>query len=662
MSATKILWGQITTVFLIVLLTTWGATQWTAWRLGFQAQLGMPWFELAGWPVYYPPAFFWWWYFYDAYAPPIFVEGAMIAASGGFISIAVAIAMSVWRAREAKNVETYGSARWAEIREVKAAGLLGPDGVVLGKLGDAYLRHDGPEHVLCFAPTRSGKGVGLVVPTLLTWPGSAIVHDIKGENWQLTAGFRARHGRVLLFDPTNAKSAAYNPLLEVRRGEWEVRDVQNVADVLVDPEGSLDKRNHWEKTSHSLLVGAILHVLYAEEEKTLAGVAAFLSDPRRPIEATLKAMMTTPHLGPGGPHPVVASTARELLNKSDNERSGVLSTAMSFLGLYRDPVVAEVTRRCDWRIADLIADEKPATLYLVVPPSDISRTKPLIRLVLNQIGRRLTEDLHARDRRHRVLMMLDEFPALGRLDFFESALAFMAGYGLKSFLIAQSLNQIEKAYGPNNAILDNCHVRVSFATNDERTAKRVSDALGTATEMKAMRNYAGHRLSPWLGHLMVSRSETARPLLTPGEVMQLPATDEIVMAAGVHPIRAKKARYFEDRRFEERILPSPDPAKCGRSARKDAWSELQPQRPAAVLAAELDKAEDAANGGLRREPELPDHVAIAKETTGPAAADEFSIMLDDEPEDAARQRQALRQQMRGVARQVALDPNDGIDL
>jgi type IV secretion system protein VirD4 len=190
----------------------------------------------------------------------------------------------------------------------------------------------------------------------------------------------------------------------------------------------------------------------------------------------------------------------------------------------------------------------------------------------------------------------------------------------------------------------------------------VSDALGTATEMKAMRNYAGHRLSPWLGHLMVSRSETARPLLTPGEVMQLPATDEIVMAAGVHPIRAKKARYFEDRRFKERILPSPDPTKCRRSTRKDAWSELKPQQPDAVLAAQLDKAEDAANGGLRREPELPDHVAIAKETTGPAAADEFAIMLDDEPEDAARQRQALRQQMRGVARQVALDPNDGINL
>lgn len=661
MSGTKILWGQVIVVGLIVLLAIWGATEWTAWRLAYQPELGRPWFELLGFKFYHPPIFFWWWFVYDAYAPQVFVEGAFIAASGTVASIAAAIGMSVWRAREAKNVETYGSARWADAEEVRAAGFLGSDGVVLGKLDRDYLRHDGPEHVLCFAPTRSGKGVGLVVPSLLVWPGSAIVHDIKGENWQLTAGFRSRHGRVLLFDPTNPKSSAYNPLLEVRRGEWEVRDVQNVADVLVDPEGSLDKRNHWEKTSHSLLVGAILHVLYAEADKTLAGVAAFLSDPKRPIEATLKAMMTTAHLGEQGAHPVVASTARELLNKSENERSGVLSTAMSFLGLYRDPVVAQVTRRCDWRIADLIADHRPTTLYLVVPPSDISRTKPLIRLVLNQIGRRLTEDLHG-DRRHRVLMMLDEFPALGRLDFFESALAFMAGYGIKSFLIAQSLNQIEKAYGPNNAILDNCHVRVSFATNDERTAKRVSDALGTATEMRAMKNYAGHRLNLWLGHLMVSRQETARPLLTPGEVMQLPPMDEIVMVAGTAPIRAKKVRYYEDRRFTERVLSPPDPASAGRSPRTDGWSALGPLTSTVGPTDRATEAEeDTANSGLRREPELPDHVAIAKETIEPTPAEEFAAVLDDD-EDAVRQSRLIRQQTRGVARQVAMDPNDGMEL
>jgi len=662
MPATKILWGQIITVLSIVLTCIWGATEWVAWRLAFQPELGAPWFRLFGFPIYLPPSFFWWWYGYDAYAPQIFVEGAYIAASGGFIAVAVAIGMSVWRAREAKKVETYGSARWAETEEVKGAGLLGPDGVVLGRYDSHYLRHDGPEHVLCFAPTRSGKGVGLVVPSLLTWPGSAIVHDIKGENWQLTAGFRAQHGRVLLFDPTNAKSSAYNPLLEVRCGEWEVRDVQNIADILVDPEGSLEKRNHWEKTSHALLVGAILHVLYAEADKTLAGVAAFLSDPKRPIESTLAAMMTTAHLGEAGPHPVIASAARELLNKSDNERSGVLSTAMSFLGLYRDPVVAEVTRRCDWRIGDVVGGRHPTTLYLVVPPSDINRTKPLIRLILNQVGRRLTEDLQAKAGRHRLLLMLDEFPALGRLDFFESALAFMAGYGLKSFLIAQSLNQIEKAYGANNSILDNCHVRVSFATNDERTAKRVSDALGTATEMKAMKNYAGHRLSPWLGHLMVARSENARPLLTPGEVMQLPPSDEIVMVAGTPPIRAKKARYYEDARFKERILPPPSLA-ISKQVRPDDWTMLPlPQRPQIVEASQAAPTadDDPTESERRQQPELNRVKPVEK----PMPIDNpFEIDADrDEAEDDAARNSRMNRLMQGVARQVSLDPGDGMDL
>jgi len=660
MSATKILWGQVITVFGIVLLTIWTATEWTAWRLGFQPELGRPWFEVLHFPFYLPPAFFWWWYAYDAYAPSIFIEGAYIAASGGIIAAGVAIGMSVWRAREAKNIETYGSARWAQPKEVEGAGLLGPDGVVLGRYQRTYLRHNGPEHVLCFAPTRSGKGVGLVIPSLLTWPGSAIVHDIKGENWQLSAGFRAQHGRVLLFDPTNAKSSAYNPLLEVRRGEWEVRDVQNIADILVDPEGSLEKRNHWEKTSHALLVGAILHVLYAEEDKTLAGVASFLSDPKRPIESTLSAMVRTPHLGEAGVHPVVASAARELLNKSGNERSGVLSTAMSFLGLYRDPVVAEVTRRCDWRIGEIVAGDRPTTLYLVVPPSDINRTKPLIRLILNQVGRRLTEDLQAKVGRRRLLLMLDEFPALGRLDFFESALAFMAGYGIKSFLIAQSLNQIEKAYGPNNSILDNCHVRVSFATNDERTAKRVSDALGTATEMKAMKNYAGSRLSPWLGHLMVSRSETARPLLTPGEVMQLPATDEIVMVSGVHPIRAKKARYYEDARFEERIVAPPVPVRP-KEGRPDDWSTRPlPPRPPAPAAADGEDAddEDPKNADRRKQPELSQGTV---EKQAPIENEFAHDQVDDMEEDAPRIGR-MNDLMQGLARQASLDPGDDLGM
>jgi type IV secretion system protein VirD4 len=667
MYATKILWGQIVIVLSIVLIAIWLATQWTAWRLGFQPELGAPWFALSrDLPIYPPPIFFMWWYQFDAYAPEVFLEGAGIATSGAFIAIAAAIGLSVHRAREVRYATTYGSARWADVADIRRGGLLGPDGVVLGRFGDSYLRHDGPEHVLCFAPTRSGKGVGLVVPTLLAWSGSAIVHDIKGENWSLTSGWRARFGRALLFDPTNPDSAGYNPLLEVRRGDAEVRDVQNVADILVDPEGALERRNHWEKTSHSLLVGAILHVLYAEEDKTLSGVANFLSDPERPIETTLSAMMTTKHLGES-PHPVIASAARELLNKSENERSGVLSTAMSFLGLYRDPVVARVTSRCDWRIADLVSNQGPTTLYLVVPPSDISRTKPLVRLILNQIGRRLTEELDGRSNRRRLLLLLDEFPALGRLDFFESALAFMAGYGLKAFLIAQSLNQIEKAYGANNAILDNCHVRVAFATNDERTAKRVSDALGTATEMRAMKNYAGHRLSPWLGHLMVSRQETARPLLTPGEVMQLPQDEEILLVSGAPPIRARKARYYEDARFNARILPPPRPSAPERPEDRPLqgdWASLFPLA-AAIPAKDArgsiknEEEPDTANSGIRREPALLEHEAITPEI--PTSSTEFAF-VDHEADDEPIQVKPLGVRMRSLARQASLDPDDGLDL
>lgn len=659
-----ILVGSSAVVLGVCLAGVWAGTQWTAHALSYQSRLGPGMFEILGVPIYRPWQLFAWWYHYGAYAPKVFERGGVIAASSGVLAACSAVAMALWRARLAKHVTTYGSARWAVQEEIAKVGLTLPVGVFLGKTSGkegSYLRHEGPEHVMAFAPTRSGKGVGLVVPTLLSWPGSTVIHDIKGENWNLTAGWRARFSHCLLFNPTDARSAAYNPLLEVRRGDHEVRDVQNIADILVDPEGALERRNHWEKTSHALLVGAILHVLYAGEDKTLRGVANFLSDPASPFEVTLHRMMTTRHLA-DEVHPVVASAAREVLNKSENERSGVLSTAMSFLGLYRDPTVAEVTSRCDWRIADLISAEHPVSLYLVVPPSDISRTKPLIRLILNQVGRRLTESLDGSDgieRRHKLLLMLDEFPALGRLDFFESALAFMAGYGLRAFLIAQSLNQVDKAYGPNHSILDNCHVRIAFSTNDERTAKRVSEALGTATELRAQRNYAGHRLAPWLGHLMVSRQETARPLLTPGEVMQLPPEDEVVMVSGHPPIKAKKLRYYLDRNFTGRVLKAPvlvAGAYADRPAvRADDWSGLAPLvAPGASSVSEEGGFSD--EGGHQLKPELE---IAPVDVDEPGTGD--LLVLDDDDDVPLRPQDVDRQLMR-TARLAALDPDEGIAL
>ena len=592
------------------------ATQWTAAMLAYQPALGAPWLDLVGVKLYAPWQVFAWWLAFEAQAPAVFARAGAFVALAGVAAGLIAIGGAAWRAGRPGPLATYGSARWASPADVHKAGLLANQGIVLGVHDGRYLRHDGPEHVLAVAPTRSGKGVGLVVPTLLAWPGSAVIHDIKGENWALTAGWRAQFSRCLRFDPTHPLSARFNPLLEVRKGVHEVRDVQNIADILVDPEGARQWRDHWEKSAHALLTGAILHVLYAEQEKTLARVASFLADPARSIRRTLWVMLTTNHVGTEDApqaHPVVASTARELLNKTDNERSGVASTAMSLLGLYRDPIIAAATERSDWRIADLLSASSPVSLYLVVPPSDISRTRPLVRLILNQIGRRLTERLDADTASRQLLFMLDEFPALGRLDFFETALAYLAAYRVRAFLVAQSLHQLDKAYGANHAILDNCHVRVAFTPNDERTAKRLSETLGTATQLRAQRNYSGRRLAAWLSHMSLSEQETARPLLTPGEILQLPADDALVLVSGHPPIRAQKLRYYVDRNFLERQRAAPDVAidrPHVAPARGDDWScmtrAVHPKLDKAwaeLVTSEQDRPQVRERGRAKRQPD-----------------------------------------------------------
>ncbi len=582
-----VFYSHIITCLTLTLANVWVTTQYVAHSLGYWSQLGRPIWFLDGYPIYAPWQWFVWAYHHESIAPKVFEQASWITYGFFFLMVGVMMLLAIARNRRKGDRGTYGSARWAETQEMKKAALCEDAGVVLAqssdaefscyikekeqdfelawkmeKLGKHLIRHSGPEHIFCFAPTRSGKGVGMVIPTLLTWTHSALIYDIKKELWQSTAGWRQQFSRCLRFEPSEPGSVRFNPLMEIRKGNYEVRDVQNVADILVDPEGDKNRQmDHWSKTGHSLLVGAILHVLYAEEDKSLFGVSSFLSDPQRTIHETLHRMLTFQHLQ-DGPHPVVASCAREMLNKSENELSGVLSTAMSFLGLYRDPIIAENTRVSDFAINNLMNADCPVSLYLVVPPSDIDRTKPLMRLMLNQIGRRLTEKMEFGEKRHydyRLLMMLDEFPSLGKLGFFETELAYLAGYGIKCFMIAQSLNQIEYVYGQNNSILDNSHIRITYGALDDRTRKRISDLLGESTERRMQFNFSGNRLAPWLGHVMESEQESPRPLLTPGEVGQLSADSAIVMVGGMPPYLGKKVMYYQDPRFKERAwLPTPD--------------------------------------------------------------------------------------------------------
>ena len=595
-------------------------TQMTAYNLAYQYQLGKPLTVFMDIPIYNPLSFIFWYMDYYHYAKKTFDRGMLLCYLNVAIVLGFCFLINMWRYRQSQESETYGSARWANYQDILKAKLNAKYGIVLGvyptfasrcgvllkkyailfpRLAKFFnkiisyldpwvkvIRHDGPEHVLINAPSRSGKGVSVIVPTLLNWGSSVIVMDIKGENWALTSGFRSKFSYAICFNPTTMTSAKWNPLMEIRKGEREVSDVQNVADILVDPDGSGKTKSHWEKTGHALLVATILHVLYAEQDKTLSGVAQFLADPNRTILETLHYMMSTHHKD-GKVHPVVSSAAREMLNKSENELSGVLSTAMSFLGLYRDPIVARNTSSCDFRIEDLMNADKPVSLYLVVPPSDISRLASLNRLMLNMILRRLTEKqigAGGMPHKHRLLCLLDEFPSFGCMDFFKTSLGFLAGYGIKCMLICQSYNNIYELYGEKNSIFDNCHIRATMAPNDNKTANEISMSLGQKTVKRFQTNFTGRRLALWLSNISVASQESPRNLLNADEVQKLPEDQIIIMIAKTYPVLASKVFYFRDEPYISRCLKEvvlfedvyPDKP----AARENEWSEMfiQPEK------------------------------------------------------------------------------------
>ena len=481
------------------------------------------------------------------------------------------------------SADLYGSARWATKRDLVKAGLLAGwlarlthkrrVGVILGAWRGRYLRDCEAGHLLVVAPTRSGKGVGVVVPTLLTWPRSALIHDIKGENWELTAGARKAMGHLCIkFDPTDTTgtSVKYNPLEQVRlRTVHEAEDVQNIVHMIIDPDGK-GLNDHWVKTGAALLTGTILHLLYAEPNKTLRGLAGFLSDPRHTLLETIEHVLKAEHdrdgsMGwrdyqgnPTRKHPIVAESMREVLSKSENERSGVFSTVLSFLSLYRDPVVAANTEHSEFKISDLVNHERPVSLYLVVPMASRDRLRPLMRLILNQIIRTLTTTLNYKDgravsaNRHPLLMMIDEFPTLGHLAVLGEALSLIAGYGIRACLVAQDLAQIYQAYGRNQSVTGNCHTTVAFtpAPNNTETAEELSDMIGETSVRHVQRTTSAFGASS-------AEPETRRALMTADEVLRMPTDEVLIFTRGCPAIRTHAVKYYKVEALNRRAQIAP---------------------------------------------------------------------------------------------------------
>lgn len=580
----SIFWAQIILVFACLFMGFFIGAQLFAYLTGLgPVDLGDPYYQLGSFVVYEPWMLFKWAIIYGEYYTDEFLYACIAPVGGIFGAIFTSAWLSVVRHREDGEADSHGDSRWATDKETKQSELVIDESklksirqqvkeqaikemmhqIVLGKMDDGtLLRHTGPQHAGVIAPTRSKKGVGIINPTLLSWMGSVLVTDIKKENWFTTSGWRSQFSHCICFDPTDLGGACWNPLLEIRKGEqYEVRDAQNIAITLIDPDGEKQRSDHWDKAGYDFLTGAILHVLYAESNKTLNGVVNFMSDPTRDIYRTLTVMMKTLHLK-DKPHPVIASVARSMLNKSPNELSGVQSTVLGYLSLYRDPVVAKVTSKCDFKIFDLVEADKPVSLYIVVPPSDITRTAPLVRLMLNMVGSKLASTplrpgVDNTPYKHKLLLLKDELPAFGYMQFFEKALGYCAGYGIRALIIAQSLQQIESVYGPKNALLQSCHIMVFYAPNpqDIDGAEKISKMLGDTTMEKRNSMFSGGRLAFWLRNVTVSAQEMGRKLLTPGEIQRLPDDKLIILTAGIFPVMANKITYYEDPLFKPRMLP-----------------------------------------------------------------------------------------------------------
>ncbi|MDX2275629.1 MAG: type IV secretory system conjugative DNA transfer family protein [Hyphomonadaceae bacterium] len=576
-------WTSVAALTIIV-MACFAATQSCARAFNYQSALGRPLAVFGRAAIYSPFAILTWSKRWSTQYPRAFALPKLILFVG-FVSGAILVLVALRAPHPSQT--PFGAKSWGERKDARAAGLFAESGIVIGKLGGEILAYDGPHHLLLTGGTRSGKTRGSVIPTLLASPHSILVLDLKGElhsgdarvEFPGTAGWRAKLGPVIRFAPTDAASDRLNLLDTIRPGAQEVRDVQNLVELIADPYGDGRFQEFWDRAAKQILVGLIIHVVYAEPlpSKTLARVFELLTrfdDTVKLMEATLHRKNETS--GEPETHPEVKRAAHSYAAYHEKLRAGIKATAESYLGLFADPLVRQNTATSTFRISDLMCADEPVTLYLCWPPNDAKRVKPLIRLVFGAVLRVLMEHQEraadGRDKKRNLLLLLDEFPQLGKLDVFEQSMGAMAGYGLRAYLVTQSLHQVTQAYGRYHTILDNCQIVTSFAATDVETAETISKLAGDIFEMRPQETWSGKRQLFGLDHRAITYREERRPLLLPSEVRRLSEREELIFVTGAKPLRAEKLRYDEEPIFRARLLPAPDETR--RRALPSPWTGI----------------------------------------------------------------------------------------
>lgn len=458
------------------------------------------------------------------------------------------LALRYWRH---ETGSAFGELSWARKRDIRRAGLFGGDGIVLGRVGRRLIRHKTDWHLLTLAPNRSGKGVSSIIPNLLTWPGSLVVIDPKGENAAVTARHRRAMGQAVhVLDPwgiTGLPRARFNPLLWLDPlSEDLVEDAALLADGLVmatAPNGD----EFWTVEARAMIAGLVMHIVTTEppENRTLATVRHFLTAGGDDFDWLLDDMV-----GNAAAFGLAARAAERLKQKSERERSGVVSTAQAETHFLDLPRMAEVMAGSDFDLTDL--KRGGMTIYLVLPAERLATHERWLRLMISLCIATLTRD--RTPPRHPVLMVLDEFAALGRLQAVETAMGLLAGYGVQLWPILQDLSQLENLYPRRwRSFLANAGVVQAFSVNDAGTADYLSSLLGTRTVTVRQRG----RNTDGAQRLSENYSATSRPLLMPHEILRLPEDRQLVLIQGKPPILAERVRYYADREFAGLFDPNP---------------------------------------------------------------------------------------------------------
>lgn len=475
----------------------------------------------------------------------------------GFVVIGGVVAIPLMPRRRS----LHGDAKFASRKEIKDRGLLDGDGIIVGKMGNQYLTIPGQQGAILAASPRSGKGVGVVIPNLLNFAGSVIVIDVKKENWKATAGFRQKHGQAVhLFDPLSESghTARWNPLFYVSNDPGiRINDVQRIAEMLYSVETNKD--SFWVLSARTLFLGIALYLFETTDSlRTIGEVLRQGMSGGTTGEGFVEHWKGILARRRGGNNPLswqCVSSIYEVIDLPPQTAGGIRKELTSKLSLWLNPLLDAATSGNDFDLRDL--RKKPTSIYVGVKPDDLDRIRPVLSLFFQQAIGLHTRELpeHNPLLKHQLLLLLDEFTALGRIPIIETSSGFLPGYNVRILLVIQTPSQLRSVYGRDGAdtIIKTLAGRIMFAPKDFMDAQEISNDLGSTTVKGKSRS------RPMWGTKgnSTTESDQRRMLLMPQEVKEIGEDKEIIIYEGIRPILAEKIIYYQDRHFKKRLLAAP---------------------------------------------------------------------------------------------------------